>query len=126
MNMGSRGAFQNVEKKDFTFIKDGETYTSIGMVDDIKVLVRNKGYSVKAPEYSHSPSSKYAIVQDGYLKHVSYYDENHKQAISIDLLHKHDGLKPHKHIYLDHSTGLSLTNEQQKIVDKIRRRFNLR
>ena len=50
--MGSRGAFVNVNTKDFTFVDDGQTYHSIGEVDGVKVLVRDKG-SVKAPDYSH-------------------------------------------------------------------------
>lgn len=103
--MGSRGAFQSVDTNNFTFVDGGQTYHCIGYVDDIKVLIKEKGNSVKAPEYSHTAGRKYTIVQNGTLKHLAYYDENHKQAISIDLLHEHNSLKPHLHEYLDHSTG---------------------
>ena len=124
--MGSRGAFQSVDTNNFTFVDGGQTYHCIGYVDDIKVLIREKGNSVKAPEYSHTAGRKYAIVQDGKLKHLAYYDENHKQAISRDLLHEHNSLKPHLHEYLDHNTGLPISKEQQAIVDKIKRRFKLK
>ena len=124
--MGSRGAFENVEQGNFNFIEGGQTYRSIGEVDGAKVLVKTSG-SVKAPEYSHTANRIYAIVQNGSLKHLSYYDENHKQAVSIDLMHPHHGIQPHKHIYLDHSDkGIPITQEEQALVDKIRRRYNLK
>ncbi len=47
--MGSRGDFQSVDANNFTFVDGGQTYHCIGYVDDIKVLIREKGNSVKAP-----------------------------------------------------------------------------
>ncbi|GEM_PF-3065593 len=124
--MGSRGAFVNVEKGNFKFIEGGQTYRSIGEVDGVKVLIKTSG-SVKAPEYSHTANSVYAVVQKGQLKHLSYYDENHNQSASIDLLHSHCGLRPHKHLYLNHSdNGIAITKKEQALIDKIRRRYNLK
>lgn len=73
---------------DFSFVDGGKTFRSIGDFDNVKILVKESG-SVKAPEFSHTAGRIYAIVQDGKLKHLAYYDENHKQAVSIDLQHAH-------------------------------------
>lgn len=124
--MGSRGAFEDVNRENFNFVEGGQTYQSVGEVDGIKVLVKTSG-SVKAPEYSHTANRVYAIVQNGALKHLTFYDENHKQSISIDLGHSHHGIQPHKHLNLDHSdTGIPITQSDQALIDKIRRRYNLR
>lgn len=124
--MGSRGSFEDVSSGNFNFVDGGQTYKSIGEVDGVKVLVKTSG-SVKAPEYSHTANRVYAIIQDGALKHLTFYDENHNQSVSIDLLHSHHGVQPHKHLNLDHSDkGIAITKEEQAIVDKIRRRYNLR
>ena len=48
--------------------------------------------TVKAPEYSHTANRSYAIVQNGKLKHLTFYDETHSQVVSIDLMHQHHGL----------------------------------
>ena len=88
--MGARGAFVDVNMEDFTFVEGGQQYQSIGMSGEVKVLIQTKG-GVKAPEFSHTPNRVYAVVQDGKLKHIAYYDDKHKQAVSIDLLHEHKG-----------------------------------
>ena len=124
--MGSRGAFQDVNNGNFNFVEGGQTYHSIGEVDGVKVLVKTSG-SVKAPEYSHTDNREYAIVQNGMLKHLTFYDENHKQTVSIDLAHSHNGLQPHKHLNLNHNDkGIAITKEEQALVDKICRRYNLK
>lgn len=124
--MGSRGAFVNVNTKDFTFVDDGQTYHSIGEVDGVKVLVRDKG-SVKAPDYSHTKNRVYAVIQNGSLKHLSWYDDDHNQRVSIDFLHPHKGVQPHKHIYLDHiGPGIPITEKELELANKIRRRFNVK
>lgn len=126
--MGSRGAFADVNAGDFTFVDGGQTFNSIGKVDGVKVLVRTDGYSVKAPEYSHTAKRTYAVIQDGKLKHLTFYDENHNQYVSIDLLHEHGSkrLKPHKHLYLDHTDdGIPISDSELKLINKIKRRFNL-
>lgn len=123
--MGSRGAFENIHAGDFTFREGGQLYHSIGEIDGIKVLVMD-AKRVKAPEYSHTAERIYAIVQNGKLKHLAYYDEDHNQSICIDFLHSHHNIQPHKHLYLDHSDdGISITKEEQRMADKIRRRFHL-
>jgi hypothetical protein len=99
--MGSRGAFVNVSTGDFSFVEGGQRYYSVGTLStdsNIKVLIQKSG-AVKAPEYSHTADRVYAVVQNGMLKHVSFYDENHNQTKSIDLLHTHgkDRVKPHIH-----------------------------
>ena len=124
--MGSRTSFKNVNIRDFSFVENGKTYRSIGGFDNVKILIKESG-SVKAPEFSHTANRIYAIVQNGTLKHLAYYDENHKQAVSIDLLHPHHGVQPHKHLYLDHSdTGIPISSEEKRLIEKIKREFNLR
>ena len=99
---------------------------SIGGFDNVKILVKESG-SVKAPEFSHTADRIYAIIQNGALKHLTYYDENHKQAVSIDLLHSHHGVQPHKHLYLDHSdTGIAISAEERNMINKIKEEFHLR
>lgn len=124
--MGSRGSFVNISLGDFRFKEDGKTYSSIGEVDGVKVLVREKGSS-KAPEFSHTENRIYAVIQNGELKHLTWYDENHNQSVSIDFLHPHKGVQPHKHFYLDHSgPGIPITKEELALANKIRRRFNVK
>lgn len=124
--MGSRGAFENVHTGDFTFREGGQLYHSIGEIDGIKVLIMD-AKRVKAPEYSHTAERIYAIAQNGELKHLAFYDENHDQSVCIDFLHPHHKVQPHKHLYLDHSDkGIPITKEEQRIADKIRRRFHLK
>lgn len=60
--MGGRGSFFNVSSDDFTFTEGGQTYHSLGFLDNVEVLVRNPGMSVKAPEYSRSPNRMYAVI----------------------------------------------------------------
>lgn len=125
--MGARGAFVDVNMADFTFVEGGQVYQSIGMFGKVKVLIQTKG-SVKAPEFSHTPNRIYAIVQDGRLKHVAYYDGKHKQAVSIDLLHEHKGIKPHRHEYMSHNRndpGVPPTNAEMALIRRIKREYGL-
>lgn len=123
--MGSRGAFESVDLGYFSFKEDGQNYHTIGEVDGIQVIIQDSG-SVKAPEYSHTANRIYATIQNGKLKHLSFYDENHKQVVNIDLLHQHHGLMPHKHLNLDHSdSGIPITVDDEKMIRKVKRRFGL-
>lgn len=126
--MGSRGAFVSVNTGDFTFKSGGQNYFSLGTLssdNNVKILVQNKG-SVKAPEYSHTENRVYAIIQDGKLKHVTFYDENHKQSVSIDLTIPHDNLLPHKHLYLNHENAYPVSKEETKLIDQIKKEYHLK
>lgn len=126
--MGSRGAFVDVDMGDFTFVAGGQQYQSIGMSGEVKVLIQTKG-SVKAPEFSHTANRIYAIVQDGQLKHVAYYDEKHMQAVSIDLLHEHKGVQPHRHEYLSHKKsdpGVPPTDAEMALINRIKKEYRLK
>lgn len=125
--MGSRGAFEDVNTGNFTFVDGGKTFNSIGEVDGVKVLVRADGYSVKAPEYSHTENRIYAVVQGNKLKHLTFYGDDHKQKVSIDVSQEHWGVKPHKHYNLNHNDhGIPINENEQAMIDKIKRRFNLK
>ena len=85
--------------------------------------------NVKAPEYSHTPGRIYAVVKDGQLKHVAYYDEKHKQAVSIDLAHAHKGVQPHRHEYLSHNKnnpGVPPTAAENELIKKIKKEYHLK
>ena len=125
--MGARGAFVDVNMEDFTFVEGGQQYQSIGMSGEVKVLIQTKG-GVKAPEFSHTPNRVYAIVQDGKLKHIAYYDDKHKQAVSIDLLHEHKGVKPHRHEYMSHNKndpGIPPTPAEMALIRRIKKEYGL-
>ncbi len=102
--MGSRGAFVDINKGDFSFKENGKIYENIGEVEGVKVIINPHG-PVKAPEYSHSPNRIYAVIQKGELKHLAFYDENHKQIKCIDFGHKHgtNKIKPHIHFDMIHN-----------------------
>ncbi len=122
--MGGRGAFVDVNNKDFTFVEGGQTYISVGEVDGIKIIVRKGNLSVKAPEYSHTENRIYATLQDGKLKHLSFYDENHKQVKSIDFGHEHgtDHLNPHVHFNMEHNKnerGTAPSDSDIILINKI-------
>lgn len=126
--MGSRGAFVDVDTGNFSFVSSGQNYFSVGTIStnpNVKVLVQAKG-SVKAPEFSHTEGRVYAIVQEGRLKHVTYYDEKHNQAVSIDLTIPHDNKLPHKHLYLDHTTAYDISDDERELITKIRKEFKLK
>ena len=116
--MGSRGAFVSTKLGNFTFREGKRIYKSVGTVSGIKVLIQTKG-SIKAPEFSHSPNRIYAILQNGMVKHLAFYDASHKQKICIDFGHQHDGFRPHKHFYLNHKNGHPLTMKDWKLVKKL-------
>ena len=125
--MGARGAFVDVNMENFTFVEGGQQYQSIGMSGEVKVLIQTKG-GVKAPEFSHTPNRVYAVVQDGKLKHIAYYDDKHKQAVSIDLLHEHKGVKPHRHEYMSHNKndlGIPPTPAEMALIRRIKKEYGL-
>lgn len=123
--MGSRGAFIDVDSGDFTFTENGQKYMAVGMIDNVKVLVQTSG-SVKALEYSHTANRIYAIVQKGQLKHIAFYDENHKQIKAIDLMHKHNGIIPHYHLNMKHGKdeAYAISDEDKIFVSKIKKGLN--
>lgn len=129
--MGSRGSFINVDLGNFSFKEGGQHYKSIGTLStdsNVKIIIQDSN-NVKAPEYSHTAGRIYAVVKDGQLKHVAYYDENHKQSVSIDLAHPHKGIQPHRHVYMDHdknSPGVPPTTEETALIKRIKKEYHLK
>lgn len=94
----------------------------------MKIIVQGSS-NVKAPAYSHTAGRIYAVIKDGMLKHLAYYDENHKQAVCIDFAHEHKGVKPHRHVYMNHdknSPGIPPTAAESALINRIRREFHLK
>ena len=114
--MGSRGAFNDVDKGDFSFVDNGQIYMSLGTdpKTGVKYLVQNEG-SVKIPDYSHSSDRIYAVVQDGEVKQIGIY-HNHIKIISIDLKHWHNGIKPHVHTDLFHIMDARKPNGKEQLL----------
>lgn len=79
-------------------------------------------------KFSHTSERIYAIVKDGKLKHLAYYDEKYRQSVSIELAHPHNGIQPHRHVYLSHNkkTGVSPTKGELALIKKIRKEFHLK
>lgn len=129
--MGSRGAFVDVSVGNFDFVEGGQHYKSIGVLKsdpNVKLIVQDSK-AVKAPEYSHTPGRIYAVVKNGQLKHLVYYDDNHDQAVCIDLAHEHKGVQPHRHLYLNldrDSPGVPPTKEELELIEKIKKEYHLR
>lgn len=108
--MGSRGTFIDVNKGNFNFSENGQHYETIGEIEDVKILNQRFG-AVKMPEYSHSLNSTYAVIQNGKLKHLTFYDEGHKQVKSINFQHTHvpNKVMPHIHFNLAHDNNEPVT-----------------
>ena len=129
--MGSRGSFVDISSGNFTFVEGEQHYKSLGILSsnpNVKIIVQDSS-NVKAPEYSHTKGRIYAVVKDGALKHLAYYDENHNQAVSIDFLHPHKGVQPHRHEYLSHNKddpGVPPTPAEQKLIRQIKKEFHLK
>ena len=129
--MGSRGAFVDVTKGVFDFVEGGQHYKSLGTLSsnsNVKVIIQDSN-AVKAPEYSHTAERIYAVVKNGELKHLAYYDEAHKQAVSIDFTHGHKGVQPHRHVYLSHNKndpGIPPTTDESALIKKIKKEFHLK
>lgn len=129
--MGSRGAFVNVDKGNFDFVTGGQHYKSLGTLSsnsNVKIIIQDSK-NVKAPEYSHTPGRVYAVVKDGVLKHLAYYDQNHNQEVSIDLAHPHNGVMPHRHVHLKHGKnlpGVPPKQNEKALINKIKKEFHLK
>lgn len=85
--MGSRGAFVDVDTGNFSFVEGGQHYIAVGELTgnlNVQVIIQDSN-NVKAPEFSHTPGRIYAVVKDGVLKHLAYYDDAHKQAVIVNV-----------------------------------------
>ena len=121
--MGGRGSFIDVKHDDFSFVENGQKYHTIGVVDKVKIIVKDPKFkeSVNQPYFSHSPNSVYATVQDGLLKYITFYGSDHKIVKEIDLQHRHEVVMPHKHPNGNHTVYEKLTKEENELVDKIKK-----
>ena len=129
--MGSRGAFIDVDTGNFDFVENGQHYMSVGVLSsnpNVKILVQDSN-AVKAPEFSQTPGRVYAIVKDGQLKHLTYYGRNHNQSVSIDCDHTHKGIRPHRHIHLNHDKnepGVPPSIEELELIRRIKKEYHLK
>lgn len=62
----------------------------------------------------------------GKVKHLAYYDKDRRQAVCIDFEHYHNGKRPHKHLYLNHTDDTpELNSEDWKNINKLKRRYKV-
>lgn len=81
--------------------------------------------AVKSPEYLHSLNSTYAVIQNEKLKHLTFYDENHRQVKSIDFsnLHVKNKVVSYVHYNMAHNNEpvtLLLVSDWQ-LINKIKK-----
>jgi len=120
--MGGRGSFIDVNAGNFTFRDGGQTFLTKQEIAGVKIIEKINGDSVSAPMYSHTVNNIYGIIQNGKLKYLTFYDENHQQIRSIDLQHPHEGLIPHVHISLNHRGPADApTNEEIDLIARIKK-----
>ena len=120
--MGGRGSFLDVNTNNFMFKEGGQTFVTRQTIAGVKIIEKIDGRSVGVPQFSHSANSVYAVIQNGVLKHITFYDENHNQVRSIDLLHKHNKMIPHVHINLEHiEPAYPPTQKDIKLINRIKK-----
>lgn len=97
-------------------------FTQDEPIDPVELLDR-------LPDFENFDDVYYDVVEDSKLKHLAYYDEKHRQSVSIDLAHPHNGIQPHRHVYLSHNkkkSGVPPTKEELALIKKIRKEFHLK
>ncbi len=127
--MGGRGAFVNVDLKDFRFNNGSgvkqQTFKTIGEIDGIQVIVQDKGFSVGPPRFSHTANRIYAVIQKGKLKYLVFY-ENHMFVKAIDFGHEHGKLNPHVHYDYTHKGEYGPpTEKDNEIINKIKKWYSI-
>ena len=101
--------------------------------DTVKATRESVNTSVRATDRSYTGSAAQNLKNNGdkphnelTMKGITYYDEKHNQAISIDLTIPHDNKLPHKHLYLDHTTAYDVSDDEQELINKIRKEYKLK
>ncbi|MCM1577485.1 MAG: hypothetical protein NC078_01635 [Ruminococcus sp.] len=80
------------------------TYETVGKIGDVKILQPiDKTKSFKLPEESHSPNTKYVLLnKDGVFHQYREYNENHEVVLELGYHHENGwgkGSVLHAHVH---------------------------
>ena len=103
--------------------KYGTEYSTVLKAGNIKFIVQTSGKSAKTPMETMTKGRVYVLVNEKFNQPVSitYHDSKNKRCKQIDLLHIHNGKKPHAHIgyFHDEHGTRNLTPKEKKFIDNI-------
>ena len=130
--MGGRGAASGLglyRDRHGRLVAYGSEFRCILQVRRIKfVTMRNEVESSRVPLETRTPKRTYVLVgKRGELKAISFYDSKGRKRLQLDLDHKHNGLKPHRHEGYDHGEGDKPRASEKRlitIIEKIWRKHN--
>ena len=123
--MGGRGASMNrsyYRDRHGKFVKYGEEYTTLLQHGRIKfVTVANPHDSVTSPRETRTQGRIYVTVGKGKPKCITFYQNDGRKRVQIDLDHLHHGECPHKHIGYNHGKDGKLTASDKKLIEQIKK-----
>lgn len=119
--MSGRGASSGISEKGKPY---GTEYTTLYKSGNIKFVRYNDSKSAKTPMETMTKGRVYVTVNaKNEVSSITYHDKENKRNKQIDLLHEHNGKKPHAHhgyIHDEHGTA-NLTTEERKMVDRVKK-----
>lgn len=127
--MGGRGASSGTSKAGNTY---GSQYQTLYESGNIKYIARNAEAREEPLETMVSGRVYVLVKNNGEIKSIHYYNSSNKRAKQINLDHWHKKQNPHVHRgYYHHENDpkekrLSLTANEQKMVERVLRTWNNR
>lgn len=99
--MGGRGASSGLSDKGKKY---GSEYTTLYESENIKFIRYNDSTAAKTPQETMTRGRVYATVNDkNKVVAISYYDNENKRRMQIDLEKEHKGMLPHTHHGYEHN-----------------------
>ena len=121
--MGGRGAARDrtyYRDRHGKFVKYGEEYKTILQHGRIKFVTSAVPTdSVTSPRETRTQGRVYVTVSKGKLKSITFYRNDGRKRIQIDLDHKHRGEQPHKHIGYNHGKDGEMHTADKQLVKRI-------
>ena len=126
--MGGRGAARDRTcycDRHGKIVKYGEEYTTLLQHGRIKfVTTKSKSDSVTAPRETRTQGRVYVTVSKGKAKYITFYRNDGRKRIQIDLDHKHNGEIPHKHMGCDHCKRGKMSVADRLLVENVKKIWN--
>lgn len=119
--MGGRGAASGISDKGKAY---GTEYTTLLKAGNVKFVKYNDSTSAKTPQETMTKGRVYATVNNkNELTTITYYDNDGKRVKSIDLIHDHDGKKPHTHYGYEHDEygTTKSTSKEKNLIDFVKK-----
>lgn len=121
--MGGRGAALNrsyYRDRHGRFVTYGEEFATILQHGRIKfVTVKNPHDSVTAPRETRTQGRIYVTISKNKPKCITFYQNDGRKCVQIDLDHLHHGECPHKHIGYNHGKDGKMNSTDKDLVTKI-------